>query len=313
MVVSLSDKLKQWIIPRKRKERSEALFEVDGRIFSDPRLHWKKSGRTLSKVGLLSWKAFMDGHPVKIYECHSEFQAVFVEKVSNHRLLGIHFPICHMRIGRYLVVEWVRGKPVTQRQIRRKRELLSEIARIQALIHSQALKRSEASSGFEYMTFIKKRLNQFKGILPIDEAVQRIYAVLASSAFSVEERLSHPDFTPANLILEEGTAKFKIVDNELLTQNHYYLIDLYNTHKGFGNGFSSDLVAYYLSQYEQNGGDVTPLLEHEAFFSALWYLRLIGSSLQGGAVGKALHLAQQYLEGCAETHPLVTVAKERFI
>ena len=313
MVVSLSDKFKQWIIPQKRKERSELLFEVDGKIFSDPRLHWKKSGRALSKVGLLSSKACMDGHSVKIYECHCELHAVFVERVSNHRLLGIHFPICHMRIGRYLVVGWVRGKPLTQRQIRRKREFLDEIARIQALIHSQALKQSEASSGFEYMTFIKKRLNQFKGILPIDEAVQRIYAVLDSSAFSVEERLSHPDFTPANLILEEGTGKLKIVDNELLTENHYYLIDLYNTHKAFGNGFSSDLIAYYLSQYEQNGGDITPLVEHEAFFDALWSLRLIGSSLQGGAVGKAFHLAQQYLEGRAEIHPLVTIAKERFI
>jgi hypothetical protein len=45
----------------------------------------------LSKAGRLAWFALMNEQPVKIYECYSQSQAIFIEKVSNHPVLQVYF------------------------------------------------------------------------------------------------------------------------------------------------------------------------------------------------------------------------------
>jgi thiamine kinase-like enzyme len=308
-VLSFIQKLKQAITPPESDERRDLKFELNGKIFSRLRLHQRKSGETLSKVGLLGWVARMDQQPVKIYECRSESHAALIEKASADSMLRDFLPFCYMRIGRYLVVEWIRGRPLIRQKIRRDRDTLAKIAGLQALIHLQAQIIKEASCDFEYLDFLKARLERYKGIFPIDEAIQKVDTVLQDDTLSTKVCLSHADVTPSNLILEEGTGKLKIIDNELLTVNRYCLIDLYNTYYGLGRGVSSELVEYYISRYVKNGGDISPLVEQEQFYDALWHLRLIGSYLQNDAADKALQLARRYVQGNTEAHPLVGIAK----
>jgi len=291
------------------QKRTKFSFRSGDKVFSDACLLSKNSKSVLSKAGRLAWVAQMDGQPVKIYECHNETQAIFIESVSDHILLRNFFPACLMRNGKYLVVKWIKGKEITRKQVMHDKRILDQIAHMQASIHSQSMDMSE-STGFSYIDYLKTRLERFKGVFPLDQAIQRIYATIDKSADLVEQRISHPDLTPINLILEDGTGSLKIIDNELLTQNPYYLIDLFNTYHGFGKRARNRISERYLRGYGDNGGDLSVLIEHEHFFNTLWYLRLIGTYLQSGAVDKAFRLAQEYVQGSYSTHPLVELGRE---
>jgi len=218
-----------------------------------------------------------------------------------------------LRVEAYLVVQWIEGKPLTWQQAMRDRSIFNQVARMQALIHSYSLSLQKPSDGFNYMKYLKDRLFKFRGILPIDDSVKMIFKTLEVNAPVTEEHISHPDLTAVNLILEEGTGSIKLIDNELLTQNNYFLIDLFNTHYSFGQRLETDLLESYLASYTDNGGNLTSLTESERFYSALWYLRLIGSSLQAGAIGQAYQLSRKFVEDGGKIHPLIRLIKERFL
>ena len=295
----------------KRKEKFS--FELDGRIFSQPRFLKRDTGKILSKAGRMAWFAIMDDQPVKIYECYNESHAVFIEKVSSHPALQFYFPVCLLRVGAYLVVEWIEGKPIKWQQAMRDRSIIKQVARMQASIHAYSLSLQKPSDSFNYMKYLKDRLFNFRGILPIDGSVKMIFKTLEHNTPMTEEHISHPDVTAVNLIMEEGTGNLKVIDNELLTQNNYFLIDLFNTHYSFGRRLETDLFEPYLASYTDNGGNLKSLAESERFYSALWYLRLIGSSLQSGAIGQAYQLSQKFVEDGGKHHPLIQLIKERFL
>jgi hypothetical protein len=295
----------------KRKEKFS--FELDGRIFSQPRFLKRDTGKIFSKAGRMAWFAIMDDQPVKIYECYNDSHAVFIEKVSSHPALQFYFPVCLLRVGAYLVVEWIEGKTVTWQQAMGDQNLLKRVAKVQALIHSYSLSVQHPSHAFDYMNYLKKRLCSFKGILPIHDFTKMVFANLEDNAHMGEEHISHPDLTATNLIEEKGTGRLKLIDNELLAQNNYFLIDLFNTHYSFGRRLETDLFEPYLASYTDNGGNLKSLAESERFYSALWYLRLIGSLLQAGAIGKAYQLSRKYIDDSGETHPLIQLVKEKFI
>lgn len=288
-------------------------FEVDGKVFSQPRLLYKDSGKTLSKAGRLAWFALMDDQMVKIYECYNESHAAFIEKVSSHPVLKLYFPACLLRVGPYLVVEWIEGKAITWQHALQDQNLLNRVAKMQALIHSYSLSLQHPSHTFNYMNYLKKRLFSFKGVLPIHDFTKMIFANLEDYAPMREEHISHPDLTAANLIEEKGTGRLKLIDNELLTQNNYFLIDLFNTHYNFSLKSKIDLLESYLASYKNNSGDLTPIFESKRFYGALWHLRLVGSLLQAGAIGKAYQLSRKYIDDSGETHPLIQLVKEKFI
>ena len=286
-------------------------FELNGHRFSQPRLFLKKGGSVGNKLGLSSWLVLMDEVPVKIYECHDESQALFIKEVSTSTPLTPYLPSCLMVIGKYLVVEWVRGKQVTWKWASKDEGLLSEIAKLQALIHRVEMKTPQITKCY-YADFLKRRVAKYKGVFPIDEAIEEIYKTIDQGSLLDHDRISHPDVTGVNLILENKTGVPKIIDNELMTQNSYYLFDLFNTHGSFGKQ-RDQLAERYLSHYLQSGGNLTPLVEHERFFEAMWYLRLIGTKLQSGSLRRAFALASAYADKPRETHPLIRLVKEKFI
>jgi len=285
-------------------------FELHGQLFSQPRLLPKKGASAENKAGLLSWLALMDGVPVKIYECHDESQALFIREISTNSPLKQYFPKCFKVIDKYLVVEWVLGKQVTWKWASKDERLLSKIAQMQVLMHTFAIEKPQISRCY-YADFLRQRLAKFKGVFPIDEAIEEIYATLDEGTIPIEHRISHPDVTAANLILENGTGKLKIIDNEFMTQNGYYLFDLFNT-LNFGK-LRNQLVKEYLSHYVQNGGKLTSLVEHERFFEAMWQLRLVGTALQIGDLQSAFELTNRLTGGIGETHPLIKLVKENFV
>jgi thiamine kinase-like enzyme len=265
-----------------------------------------------SKVGRLSWRAAIDGQPVKIYECHSESHAALVETVSANRSLQKHFPTWIMRFGKYVVAEWVQGEQLSAKQLVKDKGVLNQMAGLQALIHSQDSTQPFDDDSFKYMDYLKCRLQRYKGLIPIDDAIEKIYLVLEEAKLD-EHRISHPDLTVSNLIVAEESGTLKIIDNELLSCNQYYLIDLLNTYYSLHRVIDQAQLISYLTCYVENGGNLRQLIDREEFFHALWYLRFIGSSLQAGDVGKAFHIAHRYAAGDIEEHILIKLAKERFV
>jgi len=268
-----------------------------------------------SKVGHPSWIAQVDGQPVKIYECHNQVHAQFIEEVTTQPVLRDHMPKCLHRQGAYLIVEWVRGEPLTWEKVRHDPDILRRVARLQASFHSTQI--SSVSSSFDYKAYLKNRLERYVGVLPLDRLTKDTYAALDHDFLVSSNYLSHPDLTARNIVVEKGTGSLKLIDNELLTQNNYYLIDLFNTYWSFGKRLRSQLVEPYLVHYMESGGDLSYLIDHERFFNLLWHLRIIGSLLQAGKVHtiqEAFEVAQQDVEGDAQvTHPIVQLVKEKLL
>jgi len=179
-----------------------------------------------SKAGHPSWIAQLDGQPVKIYECHNEVHAQFIEEVTTQPVLRDHMPKCLHRQGAYLIVEWIRGEPLTWEKVRHDPDILRRVARLQASIHSTQI--SRVSPSFDYRSYLENRLERYAGVLPLDNLRKDAYAALDHNSLVSEKCLSHPDLTACNIVVEKETGSLKLIDNELLTQNNYYLIDQFS-------------------------------------------------------------------------------------
>ena len=316
--ISFVDKILKWGINRLlqygvqllEKRRENFSFEIDGYKFSKVRPLLKSGGSFLNKAGCLSWLALLDGKRVKIYECHSDSHAEFIKNVTNLPLLKLYFPNCLMRIGSFLVADWIKGKPVTRPDLRNNKKLLCRIAKIQALFHTFPIETFKLHSDFDYLVYLKNRLNKYIGILPISEEIKILFSDIDCTACFIDKHLSHPDITAVNLIIEDKTDILKIIDNELLIQDNYFLIDLFNTHYSLGNNVKTEHLFSYLKAYIGNGGDISPLMENQKFYCSVWKIRILGSMLESGSLKQAFALAKS---SNTIKHPLINLIEEGFI
>lgn len=285
------------------------IFEVEGHHFSSLKLLHTDSRYPVSKAGLLSWKALMDDLPVKIYECFNETQAILIQQLSQEPTVKGYFPECFLRQKRFLVVEWVQGTALTWPAISRNPSILQQITRLQAGLH-RCQATLDTMTNCHYLQFLKSRIEKFKGPLPINKAIQKIYYHLDESLPHMPQRISHPDITASNLVLDNDENDIKIIDNELLTRSSFYLFDLFNTHFSFRRIKRPEFQTDYLASYCREGGDLTALVEHAEAFSALWHLRMISTRLQRGKFSQALDLADNYTAGTGgQIHPMIYYAQ----
>jgi hypothetical protein len=155
-----------------------------------------------------------------------------------------------------------------------------------------------------------QRCQRYQGLFLFQHAVQKMIEDLEKFSFESDIHLSHADFTAANLVLEKGTGTVKIIDNELFTQNCYYIIDLFNTCRSINSRFQDSFVETYLNYYVRFGGNLNLLMENAPFFNAMWHIRSIGSLLQSGGISHANKIAQQYLKGEINKQPIIRITKE---
>lgn len=288
-------------------------FELNGRKFSDVRLAWRSSsGKVVSRAGRVSWRARMDGEPVRVIQCDNETHAAFIASIVIHPSLKAYFPACPLRHERYVVFKWVEGEQFTWQRAMREPDRLRQVAEIQAALHRFVPAVDTARVGYSYLEFLKSRFHRYRGLFPPNPAMRRILDAVESAKPKGEMRLAHPDVTGRNLVIEAGTGQVRLVDNESLTQSDCYLIDLFNTHKSFGNRLAQKLVRPYVRHYVECGGNLNVLLEHPEFFNAFWHLRLMGYYLQSGKPQKAVQVAERFGARNVELHPLVQVARQEF-
>jgi hypothetical protein len=283
-------------------------FDVNGMQISNLRLLQRKNSDTLGKVGMLSWVGEMGDSQVKIYECRSESQARFIEALSNDERVARYLPRCYARERAFLMVEWVDGSSVSWSSLTNDSKLMDQMAAIHASFHQLNIDYWPDEKCY-FFDYLESRFERFRNVLPLDHFVDKVFSVLKDDLPKTEARLSHPDITPVNVVVDDSTGTLKAIDNDLFTHTHYFLIDLFIVHRSIGAENVAGIMKEYLSHYKKNGGNLEMLLQHEAFFNALWTYRVVGTLLQENKVQDALNVAQYYLEDKMPTHPLIDLVK----
>ena len=107
-----------------------------------------------------------------------------------------------------------------------------------------SLKMAELHSGsFCYFKdFLNNRLGEFKNLRKLGKLQDTWLATYNGNAFSLINRLCHPDITKPNIVLEDGTNMLYIVDNELLSVGIGWILDWHNSFLYNENLTSPDYV-----------------------------------------------------------------------
>lgn len=288
-------------VASKKLNRDQAIcFEVDGKPVSEIRQF------KISKPGNIIYVGRLETRRVKICQTFNITHARFIQRVCELPEVQDYFPRVLYRKDQYIIVEWIDGKPLTLTSLVAKPQLLEQLVRIQATLHTQQLRDEEPA--FDYVQFLEKRLHQFRAILPLSDSLKQILETVHNITPSAISRLSHPDVTPSNIVIQKGSGKLKLVDNELLTQSPCYLIDLFNTY--YSLRYPRQLGRRYIALYSQYAPNLQLLEGWESYLLALWGLRLIGALFQSGKFARAYQLASQITAGEFDDHPIIKMIKE---
>jgi len=231
-----------------------------------------KAGR-LSLTGRLS-----SGEKVKIYSVLNSGQATLRVVLQELQPIdGLHWPAILANDEGLVVEEWIDGQPLPQLSDSDiKRHMGTVRAFLQACQTNTALHKLAAqhSSSFCYIhNYLLPRLQPWAHWQPVAQLLQRWQLASDAVAHKLPRRLSHPDLSLANLVVQRQTGKLYVIDNELL---------------GVGQGWVLDGNNSFLKKHpmaDQFDADV------ERFAKVGWCMRLVGSALDAGRFKQAAELA----------------------
>lgn len=257
-------------------------IEIDGHRISEIRLLGGYHRPGITKAGRLSVKGVCAGRPVKVYSAHSAEQVRLRRAIQEKMLAcGLHFPEI-IASNDHLVAElWangqtlarLRGKPL-EGAAERVRQFLRECATDDRLL--QMARQHEQS--FCYLEdYLLQRLGNWIYVREIGGFVAKWRNAYAEIAKSLPRQVSHPDLSRANLLLDEGSSRLFIVDNELL---------------GVGGGWILDWHNSLLRELR-----ISPLDPPDAalarFAERTWRLRQLGSALDANDFQRALRITAE--------------------
>ncbi|HNT64415.1 MAG TPA: hypothetical protein PKN04_01400 [bacterium] len=256
-----------------------------------------------SKGGRISWQGRIGDRKVKVWQLFSIDQAKFVEFVCAQPAFSDFFPQIIAQIDDYLVVDWINGADLFKTKQYARQDIIDLVAKMQVAFHRFAVPEEFANSGFDYIEHLTDRLHRFLGPIKIPPAVARLIDFVKETPLSSRPKLSHADVTPKNIIPDSTSGRLKLIDNEFLTCNRCCLVDIFNTYRSIRH--NQETARSYLAAYQENGGDLQPILANRQFYLALWGLRIVVTTIQGGDIKGAFSLADGMLANQFKTHPLI--------
>ncbi len=256
-----------------------------------------------SKAGRISWKGQIGSKTVKVCQLFSVSQAKFIEFICKQPLFEDCFPEIIATVDDYMIVNWIDGIDLAKTKQFAKDEAIDSIAKMQAGFHKFEIQEEYSNSGFDYIHHLKSRLHKYLGPIDIPTSISKIIGAVNEMPVSNGSKLSHADVTPRNIIIDSATHELKLIDNEFLSSNSYYLIDIFNTYRSIRH--HKQLARRYLSAYQKNGGDLTSILDNSQFYLALWGLRIIVTHIQAGYIKRAFFLADNMVSNKFKSHPLI--------
>jgi hypothetical protein len=253
---------------------------VNGKAITDlvPLGGYRQLG--ITKAGRASFSGLFEGKRVKVYSAYSADHADLRADLESTALGRQFFPRLIMSDKTHMVEEWIDGLPLQkidrslfERAAGEIKRFLSECRNGEELIRLAA---HHTGAFCYFQDYLIKRLEPWcvldfvrQFILSWQNAYDRVKD-------KIEVRLSHPDLSESNILLEKKTGRFVVIDNELLGVGHGWILDRRNS---FLKDFSADIEA-------QLNGEI-----EKGFVNESWKLRLIGSALDAADFERAYMIA----------------------
>ncbi len=216
-----------------------------------------KNNRAIFQTGLNSGTM-----KVKIYQAHNDNHARFIEKISS--LFSDIFPHTKAKTREFVEADWVDGSVLGLNDWTVSLELLNKI---------YSLKCADESS-FDYVEdLIIPRFYLAHPLVGID-ICDKIVSKLKTEALRYEQKISHPDLQPSNII--KTKTGFKIIDNELLCKTRYHRIDILNLVYNYNEADRKNIFQAYF-KITNLKSDI--FNEESDFLNTLWLARQVGSFL----------------------------------
>ena len=246
-------------------------ISVAGKIVTDltPQGAYRQPG--ITKVGRLSFSGVCEERKVKLYSVHSPKQAKLRIAIENTEL-GVHyFPkvIAHDR--KYIVEEWISGLTFNQLKRAHREMAQDEIkhfflqcAESQELLQLAAKYRD---SFCYFRDYLLKRLQPWHALDYVREFLDFWHDSFHAVKAHIPLRLSHPDISLANILMEKKTNRLVVIDNELL---------------GVGRGWILDTKNSLLNEFAPIALDNPTSQAIMGFLKLSWQLRQLGSLLDAG-------------------------------
>jgi len=253
---------------------------VNGKVITDlvPLGGYRQPG--ITKAGRVSFSGMFEGKRIKVYSTYSAAQAKLRLSLESLDIGRRFFPRLILSDKNYIVEEWIDGLPLTKvgRSSYKQaadyiERFLSECRNSEELIR---LAGNHRGAFCYFQDYLIKRLEPWRVLDFVREYVLSWQDAYERIKDDIELRLSHPDLSEANILQEQKTGRFVVIDNELLGVGHGWILDRRNS-------FLKDFPAG-AEVFMNEGID-------KGFLNDSWRLRLIGSALDAADFERAYMIA----------------------
>ena len=235
----------------------------------------------ITKAGRISFRGTLpNGKKVKIYQSFNKNQIKLRKKLGERFQTGdVLFPKIILNDENFIVEEWIIGKTFDKLKTKSIDQYSLKLIKFLEMIHFDKVFTDIAKNtgnSFCYLSdYLFIRLKPWQQWLPVEELLEKWQASGMEIKNIIESRISHPDLSLSNLILDKDE-KIYIIDNELIGTGKGWLLDEKNSF------FRNKITKPSFSPAVKN------------FFELSWKLRLVGSALDSGDFSRAERMA--YLE-----------------
>lgn len=228
----------------------------------------------ITKVGRLSLSGYVGEQKVKVYTAHSEKHAQLLRHIHSLNFSSCQLAPLITTEGRLIVEAWVAGEAVDNLKGGSRQQAHDQVSSFLSELATQSLHTKSLNSvrdEFCYLqNYLVERLSEWRYHREVgsflDEWLED-YQVLQPT---LEKRITHPDLSARNLIVDSSTGCVRIIDNELLGYGHGWILDWQNS-----------LLSKSGAERLKVDTDVL-----RPFIEKTWRLRQLGSALDEGRFDK---------------------------
>jgi len=253
---------------------------VNGKVITDlvPLGGYRQLG--ITKAGRVSFSGLFEGKRIKVYSVYSADQAKLRASIESTDLGRQFFPRLVVSDKNHMVEEWIDGLPLKkldrsgfERATEEIERFLSECRNSKELIQVAA---HHGGAFCYFQDYLIKRLEPWHVLDFVQEFILSWQDAYERVKDNIEVRLSHPDLSEANILRENKTGRFVVIDNELL---------------GVGRGWILDRRNSFLKDFPGNAETHLNSGIGKGFINESWRLRLIGSALDANDFERAYTIA----------------------